>query len=275
MPFRSRFSRRISFAIAACLVVLIGAAAMAVFKLHPVSASTGTGVASTRLGAASGPVVIDAARDPDAAAAAMVKFDSATDTSYTPVGSPAFTTTPAQILSDGWFSVPAGWPTSQQGTLTQTYTSSFAWSLGGSVSVSVEVKILDLANVSTSAEASYNHEWQKTHTSTSQVSVTVAPGYMAAIEGYTREVTFLGNYAFTAVDGTRYQVNNVKITEPGSQYGGDNTLTTFITVSRVNPPAATAGVKRPGLLPKSAGQPIPIPGAGQRVPDPTPTPSVG
>jgi len=95
------------------------------------------------------------------------------------------------------------------------------------------------------------HEWVTSHSDSQSVSALIDPGYIDWIEGYTREVTFTGDYAFTA-NGVNYQVNNVTITEPGNSETGPMTAQTYIVISHVLKSKGAGLHPRPGGGPASA-----------------------
>jgi hypothetical protein len=194
--------------------------------------------------AADGTVVIDAKANPKDAAAAMALFPVATNKTYTATSNPIYARTGQAVLSNSW-ETPATFNAPTHGTLSVAHDYSSSWSLGGSVGAETTLSALGFANASVSVTFTANHEWVTSHSDSQDVTVTVDPGYIAHIEGYTGTVTFTGDYTFTA-NGVNYQVNNVTITEPGNSKDGPLAASTYIVIAQKLNTAARRSTKRPG-----------------------------
>jgi hypothetical protein len=174
-------------------------------------------------------VVIDAKSDPKDAASAMALFPGASDKSFMPTSNPIYTNTDQAVESNP-YQVPTSYAHSVPTGLSATQSSASSWSIGGMVSSETTLSILGFANASVTVTFSASHEWVNTHSVSQTVTATVDPGYIDWIEGYTRQVTFTGDYSFTA-NGVSYQVNNVSITEPGNSELGPEAAPTYIVIS--------------------------------------------
>jgi len=212
-----------------------------------------------------GSVVIDAKADPKGAAAAMALWPGATNQSYVATSNPIYTNTDQTIVSD-YYRTPSTWPSPSTPSVTAEQHSSSSWSVGGSVSLETTLSALGFANASVSVEFTAEHQWQNQHSDSQTVAMTIDPGYVGWIEGYQRQVSFTGNYAFT-VNGVDYQANNVTITEPGNSEGGQMAAYTYIVKEQKQssvalrdhrPPSHGPATKLPSLVknPKLLGAPV-------------------
>ena len=171
-------------------------------------------------------VKIDAQADPKAAAAAMALWPNATNTSFTATTNPIYTNTNQQVISN-YFTTPPDSLDPSLGGLSASESNSSSWSLGGSVSAETTLSVLGFANASVSVEFTAEHQWTNGTSVSQSVSATTDPGCTSWIEGYASQVTFDGDYAFT-VNGVNYQVDNVRITEPGNSAEGPMAGYTYI-----------------------------------------------
>lgn len=199
-------------------------------------------------------VVIDAAKDPQGAAQAMALFQApgTTGQSFDLTDNPVYGHSSPAVESDG-FEVPGGQPAAQT-TLTATHTTTSSWSVGGSLETKVALGCIGFADSALSVKVTASHEWTTGQTESQAVTVTVDPGNEAWIDGYTGQVTFTGNYHFTA-NGTNYEIDNVTITQPGNPGGNWLTNSTYMVVthklsSSDAPTYAQAGVVPQRELPQ-------------------------
>jgi hypothetical protein len=139
-----------------------------------------------------GAVPIDAKTDPTAAGPAMVQFPTATGKTFTPTDNPLYSNTDQSIIS-GYWQTPSDQHNPSSGTITIDHQEASSWSIGGSVGAEFGLNVLGFANASVSATFTDNHEWLTSHDDSQAVTANVDPGYVAWIEGYTRQVTFTGN----------------------------------------------------------------------------------
>jgi hypothetical protein len=205
------------------------------------------GGATAAMAAGTNTVVIDASKDVTAANTAMALFPAATDKSFTTVGSPSYSQTGWELASTSTLNNP---PTSKEDLTkeyTATHTETSSWSLGGSVSSSAGLSALGFANAEVSVKFTANHEWATENTDSEQVTVTAKPGKVVWVVASHTQVSFTGDYTFTA-DGTQYEVRNLTITEPAADpaTGGDtHSSTTYMAVERdygtVHPTATSTG----------------------------------
>ncbi len=194
-------------------------------------------------------VVIDAVKDPKGAAAAMTLYPAATSKQFTPTVNPAYSYT-SPLQTSPTYQVPATWPHSETESLTSEHTSTFSWSLGGSVSSETSVGFLDMVKASVGVKFTASHQWTDSHTDSQAVTVTVDPGYEAWINTQVSQVTFTGDCAFTA-NGTNYKITNITITLPGNTPDGSGPLTSLIytVVSQKMAASIAATVTQPTLVP--------------------------
>ena len=171
--------------------------------------------------------VIDAVANPKGAAEAMMLYPQATNKQFTPTVNPAYTyTNPLQTSPT--YQVPATYPHAEPLTMHAEHTTSFSWSLGGSVDEETTVGFLDIVNASIGVKFTASHEWVTSHTDSQEVGVLIDPGYEAWINSQVSQVTFTGDCAFTAANGTSYKITNVTITQPGNSPDGSGPLTAVI-----------------------------------------------
>jgi len=159
------------------------------------------------------PVIIDAAKNPDAAAAAMAHWAESTTTNkdFVVTSNPLYSHTPT--YSGNAYSLPKSYPTPEQHGLSVEHDYSSQWSIGGTLSAETKLGIIGFANASLQVSVTAGHEWTTEHDENQAVTATVDPGTINWMEVYTSQVTITGNYSFTA-NGTDYQIDNVTITEP-------------------------------------------------------------
>lgn len=199
-------------------------------------------------------VTIDAAKDTAGAQAAMSLFPASTDQSFTPTGQPKYTQTDWTPASTSSVNNPPDAKDPVKSTVTVTHTAASSWSVGGSVSASYGLKALGFANAEVSMKFSAEHEWTTENTDAEKVTATALPGKVVWIVASHTEVTFSGDYTFTA-NGTTYHVDNVTITEPAADpaSGGDvHASTTYAAVEKPYSTvyAGTPAAQRPtGLVP--------------------------
>jgi hypothetical protein len=217
-------------------------------------ATTRPARASTSRLTGSNPVmIINAATDPDKAADAMKLWPGATNQNFTATSNPMYTSTQPAPLGDS-FQVPANWPNPEDTTFTRAQSSESSWSLGGSVGAETTLSALGFANASVSVTFTANHQWTTSHTDTQSITVPVPPGYVSWIEGSTGQVSFTGNYSFTA-QGTDYEVNNVTITEPGAADSGPMAAFTYLVVTQKLSSSVAATLTSPRWAPDTANRP--------------------
>lgn len=219
-------------------------------KNHRRGAALG-GVASPGAPLTTGtPIVIDAAKDPQAAASAMAQWDAPTTTNqnFVLTSNPVYADTPT-ISGDAYY-LPKDYPHPEAHALSVEHDYSSQWSVGGTLSAETTLGIIGFANASLQVSVTASHEWTTEHDENQTVTATVDPGTNNWIRMYTGQVTVTGDYSFTA-NGTDYQVNNVTITEPEnappSQPQGPYTATVFTVVAQAAT-GATARRTTPGYV---------------------------
>lgn len=177
-------------------------------------------------------VSIDAAKDPTAAANAMKLFPTATDTSFTATGNPAYSNTDWTLASTNSINNPPGGDQNITQIVESTHVSSSSLSLGGSVEASTTLGLIGLADTKISVKFSAEHQWTAENSDSEEVRATAVPGKVVWVVASNREASFTGDYTFTA-NGTSYHVTNVTITQPAPVTGGDiGTETTYMAVER-------------------------------------------
>lgn len=215
------------------------------------SASAGVGATSAvalrpQLIVSDSTVVIDAVTDPGPAATAMALWPTASEgsQSFTATTSPVYSATQPQIVSSR-YEIPATWPNPELCSFESTLSNTSGWSIGGSVSAETTLSALGFANASVSITFTDSHEWDTTFSNSQTIAFEISPGNIGWVEGSTGQVTFTGDFAFTA-DGTDYVVKNVTITNPGSADCGPDAAFTYYAVIHPLPPSAADALTRPG-----------------------------
>jgi len=215
------------------------------------SASAGVGATSAvalrpQLIVSDSTVVIDAVTDPGPAATAMALWPTASEgsQSFTATTSPVYSATQPQIVSSR-YEIPATWPNAETCSFESSLSNTSGWSIGGSVSAETTLSALGFANASVSITFTDSHEWDTTFSNSQTIAFEISPGNIGWVEGSTGQVTFTGDFAFTA-DGTDYLVKNVTITNPGSADCGPDAAFTYYAVIQPLPPSAADALTRPG-----------------------------
>ena len=189
-------------------------------------------------------VVIDAATDPADAAKAMGLWPNATNQNFTATSNPVYSNTQPVALNSA-YQVPASHPQAEPQSFTVEQTNTSSWSLGGSVGAETTLSALGFANASVSVTFTATHQWDTTHSDSQTITAQIPPGHIGWIEGSTGQVTFTGDYAFTA-NGIDYVVKNVTIINPGSADSSPMAAFTYYVVNQPLSPSPATAVTRPG-----------------------------
>jgi hypothetical protein len=201
-------------------------------------------------------VVIDAVTDPAGAANAMALWPTAPkeSQSFTATTNPVYSATQPTTVSNH-YQVPAKWPNAESFSFDSTLSTTSGWSIGGSVGMETTLSALGFANASVSITFTASHEWDTTSSNSQTIGFEISPGYIGWVEGSTGQVTFTGDFAFTA-DGTDYVVKNVTITNPGSADCGPDAAFTYYAVIQPLSPSAADAMTRPGLAAEPYARPV-------------------
>jgi hypothetical protein len=197
------------------------------------------------LAAGDSATVIDAATDPADANTAMALWSNATNKQFTPTTNPVYSATQPQIVSSR-YQVPATWKNPESFSFNSTQTTTSGWSLGGSVGAETTLGVVGFANASVSVEFTAKHEWDTTSTDSQTIEFDIPPGHIGWVTGSTGQVTYTGDFAFTA-NSTNYVVKNVTITNPGSPDCGPKAAFTYYAVVEELAPSVADSIDRPGL----------------------------
>ena len=233
-------------------LVLVGISAAVLAAL----AGTGVGIAAAAT-ASSNPTtvkIIDAKTDPAAAQAALALYSGATNTDFTPTSAPVYSSTGWGTVydADGQAaqSVTGNAQTGQSvsESITVSHEQGSSWSLGGSLEISGGVNILDVVDAELSATVTANHTWDSSDSDGQTIRITAVPGQTVWLESNISTGTVTGNFTFD-VNGTRYEVDDVTITQPASPVTGTKAASAYRVMQRtateVGLPANTAGGLHP------------------------------
>jgi hypothetical protein len=204
-------------------------------------------------------IVIDAVTDPDRAAAAMALWPTASEgsQSFSATTSPVYSATQPQVVSSR-YEIPAKWHNAELCSFESTLSNTSGWSIAGSVGAETTLSALGFANASVSITFTDSHEWDTTFFNSQTIAFEISPGNIGWVEGSTGQVTFTGDFVFTA-NGTNYMVKNVTITNPGSADCGPDAAFTYYAVIQPLSTSAADAITRPGLAepyvrPSSTGE---------------------
>jgi hypothetical protein len=208
-------------------------------------------------------VMINAVTDPGPAATAMALWPTASEgsQSFSATTSPVYSATQPQIVSSR-YEIPATWKNPETCSFESTLSNTSGWSIAGSVSAETTLSALGFANASVSITFTDSHEWDTTFSNSQTIAFEISPGNIGWVEGSTGQVTFTGDFAFTA-DGIDYVVKNVTITNPGSADCGPDAAFTYYAVIQPLSTSAADAITRPGL----AAEPYARPSSTGEVPD--------
>lgn len=194
-------------------------------------AVTGLGVAHATGTSDAAPgevVVIDGNTNPAGAKAALDLYGTSTDASFTPTVQPTYTTVDfhrAVGPDNAPLPVVIGDGKTAQG-LVVSHQETNTWSLGGSVQVSLGFDLLGAIDASVSEKFTGSHSWTTGTSDSETVSITPALGKTAWLEVQDSNVTFTGDFDFTA-NGIRYNVDNVTITQSAAPGLDTNSAATY------------------------------------------------
>jgi hypothetical protein len=200
-------------------------------------------------GAPTGPVVIDAQKDPNGAASALGKFNpERTDNVFEPTSTPAYFQGAFSLASDQAVATLKGKPPTTA-TIESEHTWTSSTSLSGTVEASVEVELGEFLKAEASAELTVGKEWSTTTGYAQDIGVTAAEGKMVTVWSSQSQVTFAGNWVFTGTDNVNYHVLNMVHTVPadgsGAEPGSD---LTFLVLSNPITPGTTASAVKNGKI---------------------------
>ena len=247
--------RRIStFGLGLALAAAIGGASIGV-------ANAGTAAIPSAPGQV---VVINAATDKDSAIDALKLYQNATDRTFVPdSAAPTYGQSDWAPVKDkdGQTapSVTGNAKTGQSATerLDVKHETESSWSLGGSIEMSVGFDLAKTVDAELSVKFTANHTWTSSTTDSEGIWVTANPGKTVWIEASASTASYTGNFFFTS-GGTRYEVDNVTITQPAAA-DSDQLSATSYRVMQVDsatqaglPADTTGGVKSIDSLPKLA-----------------------
>lgn len=235
-------------------IALVGLAAVAIGTL----AATSIGIAEAATGSAPGQmVVIDATADPAGASTALKLYGGASNATFTPSAAPVYSST-------GWSPVydatgqPAptvsGGTTAVSETILISHDHDTSWSVGGSLEVSAGFDLLESVDAELSAKITANHTWTASDGDGQSIKITALPGKTVWLEENVSTATITGTFTFD-VNGTRYEVENVTITQPASPATGTKAAAAYRVMEQpsgaIGLPANTAGGLKPiSSLPK-------------------------
>ena len=171
------------------------------------------GLGTAAFAATDNPVTINAAADPAAAKTAMDQLPTATDPHFTPTGTPSYDQSSWMLASNSSVNNPPDAKNDAGKDVTISHDATSTWSLGGSVEGGGGLSAFNLANAEVNVKFTANHEWTNETKDAETIYAIAKPGKVVWVVASHSQVTFTGDYTFTA-NGTNYQVTNVTLTEP-------------------------------------------------------------
>lgn len=174
--------------------------------------------------------VIDAAKDPDAAIAALAKSNGdASQQSFTvqkdASGKPEVTETMGEHERTSAIVVNrSSEPASIDGTSSTTHQE--ATTLTESLSYENSVTIMEVVNVGIRASFDSSQAWTQSRTTANGETVTIPSGSVGWKTQAQSTTEAIGTFAFQGSDGINYVLTNEKVDEPGLAYLDPHTGTT-------------------------------------------------